>query len=97
MELRFQFNEHSSSLIPYMNVASDVEVNYLFELKKMHTTHLCMTLVRKNVVEGEHENSDWRRSQLGMGKGRVDFCLNPNLTQHDWFDHNLTQHNPCKY
>lgn len=58
MELRFLFNEYSSIQIPSTKVTFDAKVNYLLELNKMHMTSLCMTLVRKNVVEDQHENSD---------------------------------------
>lgn len=47
MELRFQFNEHSSILIPPIKLTSDTEVNYLFDMTKMHMTSLCVTLVKR--------------------------------------------------
>lgn len=57
MELKFKFNEHASVLIPLIMISSVDEVNYLIELNNKHTTPLCVTLVRNDIVEDEQVDS----------------------------------------
>ncbi|XP_022850144.1 uncharacterized protein LOC111372174 isoform X2 [Olea europaea var. sylvestris] len=61
MQLRYLFNSYGDSSIPMplVFVTNDAELNYLLELNKMHRTPtvLGVTLIKKDVIEGERENS----------------------------------------
>jgi hypothetical protein len=62
MQLRYLFNGYGDSSIPMppVFVTNDAELNYLLELNKMHRTPtvLGVTLITKDVIEGEREDSD---------------------------------------
>jgi hypothetical protein len=59
MELGFLFQKHSTISIPPLKVTSEAQIKHLIQLNQgRKTTPICVSLLKKNVIEGEHEVFD---------------------------------------
>lgn len=47
MVLRYQYGQNFPYSIPPLNVTSDIDVNYMYDLNKVQQTPIFVTLVRK--------------------------------------------------